>query len=31
LVGQFSIWIAAGLTLWSMVYYLRAAAVDDKV
>jgi CDP-diacylglycerol--glycerol-3-phosphate 3-phosphatidyltransferase len=27
LVGRIFIWVAAGLTLWSMVYYLKAAFV----
>ena len=29
-VGRFLIWIAAGLTLWSMLVYLRAAFVPAK-
>ena len=28
--GTIFIWVAAGLTLWSMVYYLKAASVDHK-
>ena len=31
LIGGIGIWAAAGLTLWSMVYYLKAAAVDHKI